>query len=80
MSCFFGVLTQAYLWTVDYSYCIHVLKGHRSTVRCLKMFHGRPIAVTGGRDATVRIWDIRKGVRWYFNSPKWAIDEIFFFL
>ncbi|GJJ11179.1 hypothetical protein Clacol_005411 [Clathrus columnatus] len=49
------------VWDVKTGYCIHILRGHRSTVRCLKMFHGRPIAVTGGRDATVRIWDIRKG-------------------
>ena len=44
-----------------FSRCIHILQGHQSTVRCLKVTHGRPLAVSGSRDATVRIWDILSG-------------------
>lgn len=43
------------------SFCIYVLSGHQSTIRCLKALHGRPIAVTGSRDRTVRVWDIQRG-------------------
>ena len=27
----------------------------------MRMLHGRPIAVTGSRDGTVRVWDVQKG-------------------
>lgn len=43
------------------SECLHVLEGHRSTVRCLKVLDNRPVAVSGSRDATVRVWDLEKG-------------------
>lgn len=43
------------------SYCIYILRGHTSTIRCLKVLHGRPIAVSGSRDRTVRVWDIQRG-------------------
>ena len=33
--------------------------GHLSGVYCLKIHHGLGILVTGGRDSTVRVWDIR---------------------
>lgn len=33
-----------------------------STVRCLKVLDGRPIAVSGSRDNTLRVWDIERGV------------------
>ena len=42
-------------------YCIYVLAGHTSTIRCLKVLHGRPIAVTGSRDRTLRVWDVQRG-------------------
>lgn len=42
---------------------MHVLRGHTSTVRCLRVIDGRPIAVSGSRDATLRVWDIEKGVQ-----------------
>lgn len=42
-------------------FCIYALSGHQSTIRCLKVLHGRPIAVTGSRDRTVRIWDVQRG-------------------
>jgi WD40 repeat protein len=32
-----------------------------STVRCIKVIEGRPIAVTGSRDTTLRVWDIERG-------------------
>jgi F-box and WD-40 domain protein CDC4 len=40
---------------------IHALAGHSSTVRCVRVLHHRPIAVSGARDGTVRVWDIRRG-------------------
>ncbi len=42
-------------------YCIYILRGHTSTIRCLKVLHGRPIAVSGSRDRTLRVWDIQRG-------------------
>ncbi|KAH9922431.1 WD40-repeat-containing domain protein [Fomitopsis serialis] len=49
------------VWDVKSGYCIYVLSGHTSTIRCLKVLHGRPLAVTGSRDRTVRVWDIQRG-------------------
>ncbi|KAF8504139.1 WD40-repeat-containing domain protein [Hysterangium stoloniferum] len=57
-----GCDKQVRVWDVKTGLCLYILRGHRSTVRCLKMFHGRPIAVSGGRDHTVRIWDVRRGL------------------
>lgn len=42
--------------------CKHILRGHTSTIRCLKVLDGRPVAVSGSRDSTLRVWDIEKGV------------------
>jgi WD40 repeat protein len=44
------------------SECLHTMHGHTSTIRCLKVLDGRPVAVTGARDATIRVWDIERGV------------------
>ncbi|RPD67392.1 WD40 repeat-like protein [Lentinus tigrinus ALCF2SS1-7] len=49
------------VWDVRSGYCIYVLRGHTSTIRCLKVLHGRPIAVSGSRDRTLRVWDIQRG-------------------
>ncbi|EKM61638.1 uncharacterized protein PHACADRAFT_248359 [Phanerochaete carnosa HHB-10118-sp] len=49
------------VWDVVSGFCIYALKGHTSTIRCLKVLHGRPIAVTGSRDRTLRVWDIQHG-------------------
>ncbi|KAI0706141.1 WD40-repeat-containing domain protein [Cytidiella melzeri] len=49
------------VWDVKSGFCIYVLKGHTSTIRCLKVLHNRPIAVTGSRDRTLRVWDIQRG-------------------
>ena len=43
------------------SHCIYILRGHTATIRCARVLHNRPIAVTGSRDTTVRVWDIQKG-------------------
>lgn len=43
------------------SNCIHTLTGHTATIRSLKLLHRSPIAVTGARDRSVRVWDIQKG-------------------
>ncbi|KAH9854912.1 WD40 repeat-like protein [Lenzites betulinus] len=49
------------IWDVKSGYCIYTLRGHTSTIRCLKVLHGRPIAVSGSRDRTVRVWDVQRG-------------------
>ena len=49
------------LFTSPYSHCIYILRGHTATIRCARVLHNRPIAVTGSRDTTVRVWDIQKG-------------------
>ncbi|KAH9947992.1 WD40 repeat-like protein [Amylocystis lapponica] len=49
------------VWDVKSGYCIYVLRGHTSTIRCLKVLHGRPLAVSGSRDRTVRVWDVQRG-------------------
>lgn len=41
--------------------CTKVLRGHTSTVRCLKMSDSKT-AISGSRDTTLRIWDIEKGI------------------
>ncbi|OJT09014.1 F-box/WD repeat-containing protein 7 [Trametes pubescens] len=49
------------VWDVKTGYCIYTLRGHTSTIRCLKVVHGRPLAVSGSRDRTVRVWDVQRG-------------------
>jgi WD40 repeat protein len=39
----------------------HTLRGHTSTVRCLKMSDANT-AISGSRDTTLRIWDIKTGL------------------
>ncbi|KAI8086888.1 WD40-repeat-containing domain protein [Gilbertella persicaria] len=48
------------VWNLNTGELRHVLRGHNSTVRCLKMKDKR-IAVTGSRDTTMRVWDIQRG-------------------
>jgi F-box and WD-40 domain protein CDC4 len=45
----------------DYSTPQFTLRGHTSTVRCLKMSDSTT-AISGSRDTTLRIWDLKKGL------------------
>ncbi|GAB1320679.1 hypothetical protein MFIFM68171_10889 [Madurella fahalii] len=49
------------VWDLTTGNCSHTLRGHTSTVRCLKMSDANT-AISGSRDTTLRIWDIRTGV------------------
>ena len=49
------------VWDLQTGQPVHMLRGHTSTVRCLKMC-GPNIAISGSRDTTLRIWDIKKGI------------------
>jgi F-box and WD-40 domain protein CDC4 len=46
---------------IPYSYPQFTLRGHTSTVRCLKMSDAHT-AISGSRDTTLRIWDLKKGL------------------
>ncbi|KAI8338947.1 WD40-repeat-containing domain protein [Chlamydoabsidia padenii] len=48
------------VWNLETGELLHVLRGHISTVRCLKM-KDKKVVVTGSRDYTLRVWDIEKG-------------------
>ncbi|KAI9723392.1 MAG: hypothetical protein M1812_001276 [Candelaria pacifica] len=49
------------VWNMDTGQSIHTLRGHTSTVRCLKMSDANT-AISGSRDTTLRVWDITTGV------------------
>lgn len=49
------------VWNLATGACLHTLRGHTSTVRCLKM-SDENTAISGSRDTTLRIWDIRSGL------------------
>ncbi|KAI9480375.1 MAG: WD40-repeat-containing domain protein [Benjaminiella poitrasii] len=49
------------VWDLNRGKLRYILRGHTSTVRCLKIRDKR-IAVTGSRDTTLRVWDIKRGV------------------
>ena len=53
-------LTTNWLIFFCNSVSIHALRGHTSTVRCLKMADANT-AISGSRDTTLRIWDIKTG-------------------
>ncbi|KAK4169298.1 dehydrogenase E1 component-domain-containing protein [Cladorrhinum sp. PSN259] len=48
------------VWDLTTGNCRHTLRGHTSTVRCLKMSDATT-AISGSRDTTLRIWDIVTG-------------------
>ncbi|KAE9405379.1 WD40 repeat-like protein [Gymnopus androsaceus JB14] len=50
------------VWDIQSGQCMCILRGHTSTIRCLKVLHNRPIVVSGSRDNTVRVWDIQQGL------------------
>ncbi|KAI1826202.1 WD40-repeat-containing domain protein [Xylaria intraflava] len=49
------------VWDMTTGECLHTLRGHTSTVRCLKMSDANT-AISGSRDTFLRVWDIRQGV------------------
>ncbi|KAK3943070.1 WD40-repeat-containing domain protein [Diplogelasinospora grovesii] len=49
------------VWDLTTGQCLHTLRGHTSTVRCLKMSDANT-AISGSRDTTLRVWDIRTGL------------------
>lgn len=49
------------VWDLNTGGCKHVLRGHTSTVRCLKMCDANT-AISGSRDTTLRVWDIKQGL------------------
>ncbi|KAL8814918.1 MAG: hypothetical protein Q9223_005908 [Gallowayella weberi] len=48
------------VWNMATGASVHTLRGHTSTVRCLKMSNAR-IAISGSRDTTLRVWDLVSG-------------------
>ncbi|KAI8639783.1 WD40-repeat-containing domain protein [Parasitella parasitica] len=55
-----GCDRAARVWDLNTGELRHVLRGHNSTIRCLKI-RDEKVAVTGSRDTTLRIWDIEQG-------------------
>ncbi|RFU29983.1 hypothetical protein B7463_g6344, partial [Scytalidium lignicola] len=49
------------VWNMATGESLHTLRGHTSTVRCLKMSDANT-AISGSRDTTLRIWDIKSGL------------------
>ncbi|OBT68250.1 F-box and WD-40 domain-containing protein CDC4 [Pseudogymnoascus sp. 23342-1-I1] len=49
------------VWDMATGESRHTLRGHTSTVRCLKMSDANT-AISGSRDTTLRIWDIKTGL------------------
>ncbi|RKF73671.1 F-box/WD repeat-containing protein 7 [Golovinomyces cichoracearum] len=49
------------VWDMSSGESLYTLRGHTSTVRCLKMFDATT-AISGSRDTTLRIWDIKTGL------------------
>ncbi|GAA5806149.1 WD40-repeat-containing domain protein [Helicostylum pulchrum] len=50
----------ARVWNLTTGELLFVLRGHVSTIRCLKVRDDK-VAITGSRDTTLRIWDIKTG-------------------
>ncbi|KAL8945738.1 MAG: hypothetical protein Q9222_007767 [Ikaeria aurantiellina] len=49
------------VWNMATGASVHTLRGHTSTVRCLKM-SGARTAISGSRDTTLRVWDLVSGL------------------
>ncbi|KAL9629087.1 MAG: hypothetical protein Q9164_007027, partial [Protoblastenia rupestris] len=48
------------VWNMATGTSVHILRGHTSTVRCLKMSDATT-AISGSRDTTLRVWDLTTG-------------------
>ncbi|KAF2640983.1 WD40 repeat-like protein [Massarina eburnea CBS 473.64] len=48
------------VWNLENGSSVHTLRGHTSTVRCLKMSDSKT-AISGSRDTTLRVWDLERG-------------------
>ncbi|KAI8066769.1 WD40-repeat-containing domain protein [Gongronella butleri] len=55
-----GCDRDARVWDLRTGELLHVLQGHSSTIRCLKLKDDKT-AITGSRDTTLRIWDLEHG-------------------
>ncbi|KAI8379472.1 WD40-repeat-containing domain protein [Radiomyces spectabilis] len=55
-----GCDREARVWDLATGQTRHVLRGHTSTIRCLKILNPTTL-ITGSRDTTLRIWDIEHG-------------------
>ncbi|CCG82311.1 Putative uncharacterized protein [Taphrina deformans PYCC 5710] len=52
------------VWDLPTGKCLHIMRGHSSTVRCVEIARipGESLIVSGSRDATIRVWDYKAGV------------------
>lgn len=55
-----GCDREVRVWNMATGAGIYLLRGHTSTVRCLKM-SDKNTAISGSRDATLRVWDLVTG-------------------
>ncbi|EAW14062.1 F-box/WD repeat-containing protein [Aspergillus clavatus NRRL 1] len=55
-----GCDREVRVWNMATGAGIYLLRGHTSTVRCLKM-SDKNTAISGSRDTTLRIWDLTTG-------------------
>ncbi|KAL3474401.1 WD40 repeat-like protein [Aspergillus californicus] len=55
-----GCDREVRVWNMATGASIYLLRGHTSTVRCLKMTDEHT-AISGSRDTTLRVWDLRTG-------------------
>lgn len=55
-----GCDREVRVWNMATGDGIYLLRGHTSTVRCLKM-SDKNTAISGSRDTTLRIWDLTTG-------------------
>lgn len=56
-----GCDREVRVWDMSTGQSLHTLRGHTSTVRCLKM-SDENTAISGSRDTTLRVWDIKTGL------------------
>ncbi|PLB39528.1 F-box/WD repeat-containing protein [Aspergillus candidus] len=55
-----GCDREVRVWNMATGASMYLLRGHTSTVRCLKM-SDKNTAISGSRDTTLRIWDLATG-------------------